>query len=253
MGRRSFMNNFSPAAKQVWAPVPGCGYLLDSVCAIALRSIVRCDLSMKRIFSSSVAALAAGVCLRLFFAFRHPANSGDTVLYEQIAANWLQRHIYAMDVQGQLTALDIRMPGYPAFFALIYAITGRVGEAARRWVMLGQVVVDLLTCSLIAGLAALLALIANSRARPQRAFGAGLCLAALCPFTANYVAVPLTEVFAMLFTTAALLPLCLLVTRAENRGWRLAEKHCLFAHHYSPLPPSPSPLFSLSPPFLPHR
>jgi hypothetical protein len=202
------------------------------MCAIALRSIVRCDLSMKRIFSSSVAALAAGVCLRLFFAFRHPANSGDTVLYEQIAANWLQRHIYAMDVQGQVTAVDMRMPGYPAFLALIYAITGRVGEAARRWVMLGQVVVDLLTCLLIAGLAALFALIANGRARPQRAFITALWLAVLCPFTANYVAVPLTEVFAMLFTTAALLPLCLLVTRAENRGWRLVEKHWIFGHDY---------------------
>src|SRR5260370_13792489 len=122
MGRRSFMNNFSPGAKQVWVPVPGCGYLLDSVCAIALRSIVRCDLSMKRIFSSSVAALAAGVCLRLFFALKHPANSGDTDLYEQIAANWLHHHIYAMDVQGQLTDVDMRMPCYPSLLALILAI-----------------------------------------------------------------------------------------------------------------------------------
>src|SRR5260370_1284120 len=138
----------------------------------------------------------------------------------------------AMYVQGQLTAVDMRMPGYPAFLALIYAITGRVGEAARRWVMLGQVGVDLLTCSLIAGVAALLALIANGRARPQRAFITALWLAVLCPFTANYVAVPLTEVFAMLFTTAALLPLCLLVTRAENRGWRLVEKHWIFGHDY---------------------
>src|SRR5260370_6799144 len=152
MGRRSFMNNFSPAAKQVWAPVPGCGYLLDSACAIALRSIVRCDLSMKRIFSSSVAALAAGVCLRLFFALKHPAHSGDTVFSGHIAANWLHHHIYAMDVQGQLTAVDMRMPGYPAFLALIYAITERVGEPPRRWVLLAHAVLDLFTSSLIAGL-----------------------------------------------------------------------------------------------------
>jgi hypothetical protein len=180
---------------------------------------------MKRFFSNSVAALAAGLCLRLFFALQHPANSGDTVLYEQIAANWLHHHIYAMDVQGQLTLVDIRMPGYPAFLALIYALSGRLGEAARLWVMLAQVVVDLLTCLLIAGLAALLALIANAGARPQRAFLTALWLAALCPFTANYVAVPLTEIFAMFFTTAALLPLCLLVTRAQNLGWKLGERH----------------------------
>src|SRR6202007_2659331 len=104
---------------------------------------------MKRIFSSSVFALFAGLCLRLFFILKYPANSGDTVLYEQIAANWLQHHAYAMNVHDQVTPVDMRMPGYPTFLALIYAITGRVGEAARRWVMLAQVVVDLLTCLLI--------------------------------------------------------------------------------------------------------
>src|SRR5690348_804603 len=123
---------------------------------------------MKRIFYSPVAALLAGVCLRLFFVLKYPANSGDTVLYEQIAANWLQHHVYAMDVHDQVTPVDMRMPGYPAFLALIYALSGRVGEAARLWVMLAQVFVDLLTCLLTAGLAALLMLIANNRAHPQR-------------------------------------------------------------------------------------
>jgi hypothetical protein len=187
---------------------------------------------MKRIFYSSVAALIAGVCLRLFFVLKYPATAGDTVLYEQIAANWLQHHVYAMDVHDQVTPVDMRMPGYPAFLALVYAITGRVGEAARLWVMLAQVVVDLLTCLVTAALAGLLVLIANDRARPQRVFLWGLWLAALCPFTANYVAVPLTEVFATFFTTAALLPLCLLVTRAQNRGWRLAERHWILGNDY---------------------
>jgi hypothetical protein len=180
---------------------------------------------MKRIFSHSVVALAAGLCLRLFFVLKYPGNSGDTVLYEQIAANWLQHHVYAMSVHELVTPVDMRMPGYPAFLALVYALTRRTGEAARLWVMLAQVAVDLLTCLLVAVLATLFAIIANDRARPHRVFIAALWIAALCPFTANYVAVPLTEVFAMFFTTAALLPLCLLVTRAQNRGWRLVEKH----------------------------
>jgi hypothetical protein len=187
---------------------------------------------MKRIFSSPVAALIAGVCLRLFFVLKYPANSGDTVLYEQIAANWLQHHVYAMNVHDQVTPVDMRMPGYPAFLALMCALTGRIGEAVRLWVMLAQAVVDLLTCLLTAGLAALLVLIANDRARPRRVFSAALWLAALCPFTANYVAVPLTEVFATFFTTAALLPLCLLVTRAQTGGWRLAERHWIFGNDY---------------------
>jgi hypothetical protein len=187
---------------------------------------------MKRIFSHSVVALAAGLCLRLFFVLKYPANSGDTVSYEQIATNWLQHHVYAMNVHDQVTPVDMRMPGYPAFLALIYAVTGSTGEAARLWVMRAQVVVDLLTCLLAAALAALLALIANDRVRPHRVFLVALWLAALCPFTANYVAVPLTEVFAMFFTTAALLPLCIIVSRAQVRGWRLVEGHGILSSDY---------------------
>jgi len=77
---------------------------------------------------------------------RFPANSGDTVLYEEIATNWLKHHIYGMTVGGQITPVDLRMPGYPAFLAIIYALTGRTGSDARLWVMLAQIAVDLLTC-----------------------------------------------------------------------------------------------------------
>ena len=93
---------------------------------------------MKRIFSHPVTALAAGFCLRLFFVLKYPANSGDTVLYEQMATNWLQHHVYAMDVNGPITPVDLRMPGYPAFLAIVYAITGRTGADARFFVMLAQ-------------------------------------------------------------------------------------------------------------------
>jgi hypothetical protein len=179
---------------------------------------------MKRIFSTPSVALAAGFCLRLFFVLRYPANSGDAVLYEQMATYWLKRHVYAMSVFGQVTPVDLRMPGYPAFLAVIYALTGRTGPDARLWVMLGQATVDLLTCLLIAGLAALFFLMVNERNRPQRVFAVALWLAALCPFTANYAAVPLTEVFAMFFTAAALLPLCLLAGRARNNGWLFVKK-----------------------------
>jgi hypothetical protein len=80
---------------------------------------------MKRIFSSSVVALFAGLCLRLFFVLKYPANSGDTVLYEQIAANWLQHHVFAMNVHDQVTPVDMRMPGYPAFWAGSFVGTDR--------------------------------------------------------------------------------------------------------------------------------
>jgi hypothetical protein len=158
---------------------------------------------MKRIFSSPVFALAVGLGLRLLFVLEFPANSGDTVLYEQIAANWLKHQAFALDVQGAITPVDLRMPGYPAFLALLYALTGRTGEAARLWVMLAQIIVDLLGCLVIARLAKILACASEHEARSERAYTIALWLAALCPFTANYTAVPLTEVFACLLTGLA--------------------------------------------------
>ena len=113
---------------------------------------------MKRVFSHAVAALTAGLCLRLFFALKFPFAPGDTPLYEQLATNWLQHHMYAMPVDGVPVPVDLRMPGYPAFLALIYAITGRIGPDARLYVTLVQAVVDLGTCLLTASLAALLGL-----------------------------------------------------------------------------------------------
>src|SRR5438105_3101212 len=135
MGPRSFISPFNPAAReakmdQAGAPVR----LRDSVC-----SIVRCVALMKRVFSNPLAALTAGLCLRLFFVLKFPANSGDTVLYEQIATNWLKHHVYAMTVGGQITPVDLRMPGYPAFLVIIYLLTGRTGADARTGVLLAQI------------------------------------------------------------------------------------------------------------------
>jgi hypothetical protein len=187
---------------------------------------------MKRIFSHTVAALAAGLCLRLFFVLNYPANSGDTVLYEQMAANWLQHHAYAMEVYGKITPVDLRMPGYPAFLAIVYAITGRIGEEARHWVMITQAVIDLFSCALVATLAAVLQLMVSERSAWQRVYIAAIWLAALCPFTANYAAVTLTEVFAMLFTTAALLPVCLQTGRVRNNGWLFVKKSWRWVNDY---------------------
>jgi hypothetical protein len=166
---------------------------------------------MRRNFSSAIAALAAGACLRFFFVLKYPASSGDTILYEQIATNWLKHHVYAMNVGGVITPVDIRVPGYPAFLALIYWLSGKTGPDARFWVMTAQVVVDLLTCVVGACLAATLLALATRTASRWRVLLVALWLTALCPFSANYVAVPLTETLATFFTTLTILFLCLLV------------------------------------------
>src|SRR6266852_6708775 len=176
---------------------------------------------MKRVFSNPLVALSAGLCLRLYFVLKYPANSGDTVLYEQIATNWLKHHAYAMDVGGAITPVDLRMPGYPAFLALVYALTGRTSADARLWVMLAQVGVDLLSCLVIARLGALLACTSEDSAPNKRVYSAALWLAALCPFTANYTAVPLTEVFATFWTALACCALVIAISRLQRPDFLL--------------------------------
>jgi len=142
-------------------------------------------------------AALAGLSLRLVFVFRHPAVAGDTPVYEELAWNWLHHHVYGLVLGGQLTPVDVRMPGYPAFLSVIYALF----SASRLAVMLAQAVLDLGTCALTAALA--LHLIPEALSR--RVAIAALWLTATCPFIANYAAVPLTEGLATFLTAAALL------------------------------------------------
>jgi len=188
---------------------------------------------MKRFFSNPLVALAAGACLRLFFVLKFPASSGDTVLYDQFASNWLKLGKFAMDINGQPTPVDLRMPGYPAFLAMVYALTGRTGEAARLPVMLAQLVVDLATCVVIAALAALLVRLAGHQDKTRRVFSVALWLAALCPFVANYVAVPLTEVWAVFFSAVAFYFVCVLATQMSGIPVPLRERRTLAANDVS--------------------
>lgn len=166
---------------------------------------------MRRIFSSAIAALAAGAGLRLFLLWHFPGGAGDTALYESLATNWLKFHTYGIPVDGVLTAVDTRMPGYPLFLAVLYRLAGRVGQDARPVIMATQVAVDLLTCVVVGAIGAALASLAGGKLSTGRAFLAGLWLAALCPFTANYTVVVLTETWAIFFTALAILFLCLLL------------------------------------------
>lgn len=143
------------------------------------------------------AALAAGLALRLFFIWRFPFYSGDTKFYEELARNWLDHGVYGLYVRGVLTPVDMRVPGYPTFLAAIYFAIGR----SARAVMVVQAVVDLGTCVLAALIAARLAPVS----RRAMVGTVALWMAALCPFTADYTAVVLSEVLATFFTTLAVL------------------------------------------------
>jgi hypothetical protein len=146
------------------------------------------------------AAVCAGLALRVYLVLRFPVtDTGDGPFYIELAWNWLKNGVYGFAVHGQLTPVDMRVPGYPAFLAAVFAFAGQSPRAA----MLAQVVVDLATCFVIALIAARLA---PEKSRRRVAL-AGLWLAALCPFTANYTAVVLTETLVIFLTALGILVL----------------------------------------------
>jgi hypothetical protein len=143
-------------------------------------------------------AAVSGLALRLYLVLKFPVtDTGDGPFYIELAWNWLKNGVYGFPVYGQLTPVDMRVPGYPAFLAAVFAFAGQSTKAA----MVAQIFVDLATCFVIALIAARIAPEASRR----RVALAGLWLAALCPFTANYTAVILTETVVIFFTALAIL------------------------------------------------
>jgi 4-amino-4-deoxy-L-arabinose transferase-like glycosyltransferase len=136
-------------------------------------------------------ALAAGLGLRLWFITHTARVTGDTLLYGNIARNWMQHGVYGFTPAPSVPVPTlIRLPGYPLFLMACFRLFGGDHYTA---VMYAQCAIDLCTCLLIAALA--------GRLFGQRAALAALWLSALCPFMATYTATPLTEVLT-LFTIA---------------------------------------------------
>ncbi len=109
----------------------------------SVRQLVRNHLRFFLMFS------AAALLLRLIFLFRFPGVVTDSFIYGDIAKNWLQHGIYGLS-GGEISPTYIRLPGYPAFLALIFAI---FGVDHYRAVLFVQTLVDLGTCFLCAAIA----------------------------------------------------------------------------------------------------
>jgi hypothetical protein len=125
----------------------------------------------------AVFAALAGLVLRFYFIFKFPASdSGDAPFYIELAWNWLKNGVYGLSINGRLTPVDMRVPGYPAFLAAIFAFAGK----SPRAVLFAQAALDVAGCFVIAMIATRIAPEGSRR----RVTIAALWLAALCPFTA---------------------------------------------------------------------
>jgi len=132
------------------------------------------------------AALCFGLALRVGWVWKFGLVTGDTLVYGDIAQNWMRHGVYGLTgiVKGEPVVRPtlIRLPGYPLFLAACFLVFG-VGKYTP--VLALQVLMDLWTCLLLAG--------TSRRVFGERAGLAALWLGAACPFMANFVASPLTE------------------------------------------------------------
>jgi 4-amino-4-deoxy-L-arabinose transferase-like glycosyltransferase len=155
-----------------------------------------------------IGALVA-FALRLVFIFKFPHVIGDTYIYGDIAKNWIDHGIYGFSqASGAPNPTWIRLPGYPGFLALCFAVFGREHYTA---VMLVQMFVDVATCFVVADLA--------RRMMNERAGKIAFVLASICPFTANYVSSPMPETLSVFSLAGAFWCLYYALEELSWKAW----------------------------------
>ena len=176
----------------------------------AVTSLIRREWRWFLLFTLS------GGALRLFFIFNYPEVQGDSFVYGDIAKNWLLQEVYGLTENGIPTPTYIRLPGYPAFLLMVFKIFGMEHYSAA---MILQMFVDLASCFLIALLT--WETLRDREKSNDRVAKAAFALAALCPFTANYVAAPLSETLAIFFTVLVFLLAARAMRRSATHNWLL--------------------------------
>jgi len=131
--------------------------------------------------------IAAGILLRLaFIAFARPGYWGDTAGYLELGHNLFHHGVYGLADNGSFAPSLYRLPGYPLFLATMELLFAKIWPGS--WinaVFLVQAAADLAGGLLLASLA--------RRQFSPRSAEIVLALAMLCPFTAAYAAIALTE------------------------------------------------------------
>lgn len=169
----------------------------------------------KRLWSVYVLVLLVALGFRLFIALRLPNDEPDDGrVYAQTAINVLEQHVFSHENQPPYVPSIIRLPGYPLLLAGVYKLFGHGNNTAVRVVQAG---IDTLTCVLM-GLVAFEWAVDDER--KHRAALIAFGLAAVCPFTAIYVATVLTEVPTSFLAVATVLTVTFAFKATDNTDRR---------------------------------
>ena len=177
-----------------------------------VRELVRRNL---RFFLLSA---AVALILRVVFIIYFPAVVNDSFVYGDIAKNWLQHGTYGLSGPVAISPTYMRLPGYPAFLALLFAI---FGVEHYRAVLVVQMFIDVGTCFLCASIG--LRLFGDKPAK------IAFLLAAVCPFLADYSAAALTETLEVFFTALALDSALRALEMRTTQWWSVCGLACAAA------------------------
>jgi hypothetical protein len=135
-------------------------------------------------------SITAGLVMRiLFIVFPRPGDD-DTLDYLQLGHNLLHHGIYGVGTGADISASLFRLPAYPIFLAVFEQVFGGIWPNSWMNAVFGA--------QLIADMTAALLLAAFARRHLSESAGTvALALAMLCPVTAVYSAIGMTECFSV--------------------------------------------------------
>ncbi len=166
--------------------------------------------------------IAVGLLLRLILIAVPGPVDDDTGVYLELGHNLLHRGTYGIADGDDLSPSIFRLPGYPLFLATAEAAFARFWpDDWMNAVYVVQALVDLMAGLLLAAFA--------RRHLSERAAEIALALVMLCPFTAAYARIGMTEclsVFAISLGIYATGRALAVIQQGRNDYWALVLAGC---------------------------
>ena len=156
------------------------------------------------------AIVGIGILLRLALIWFPRPSDDDTSDYLQLGYNLLHHGIYGLGTGNDIAPTLFRLPGYPVFLAIFQeAFAGIFPDRWQNVIFAAQAIADIAGVMLLAAFA--------TRHISARAGKVALLLGMICPFTAAYAGIALTECLSV-FAISLGLYACGRALAAEQAG-----------------------------------